>query len=114
VVKASTRRDGIVREIGSDCCRRHHSLDRRARGPYGLNGGKAGKPGAIRVAPQEESDCSSQDTSCTAGDVLRIETPAEEDGEENEERESDHMAAGREGAKAALYRDCMDGEGRQA
>src|SRR5437773_2658281 len=51
--------------------------DRRARGPYGLNGGKAGKPGRNsllrgkkNIAIPAKANFMSQ-----PGDVLRIETP---------------------------------------
>jgi len=70
--------DGIVREIEFLTATDVTILsDRRARGPYGLNGGKAGKPGRNsllrgkkNIAIPAKANFMSQ-----PGDVLRIETP---------------------------------------
>jgi N-methylhydantoinase B len=47
--------------------------DRRRRGPYGLSGGKAGKPGVNRINGKRVA--SKARLQCRAGDVLTIETP---------------------------------------
>ncbi len=52
--------------------------DRRVRGPYGLQGGEAGKPGRntlLRGARKAETLAAKTRFEIAAGDVLRIETP---------------------------------------
>jgi len=70
--------DGIVREIEFLTAADVTILsDRRARGPYGLNGGKAGKPGRNSLLRRKKNLIVPAKTNFMSqpGDVLRIETP---------------------------------------
>jgi len=72
--------DGLVREIELlDVCEVTLLADRRRFAPYGLNGGKAGKPGLttltesrVELPRQLPGKCSLR---ASAGSVLRLETP---------------------------------------
>ena len=70
--------DGIVREIEFlTPCDVTILSDRRARGPYGLGGGRAGKPGRNTLvrAQKRLAIAGKANFMVRAGDVLRIETP---------------------------------------
>jgi N-methylhydantoinase B/oxoprolinase/acetone carboxylase alpha subunit len=70
--------DGIVREIEFLTPADVTILsDRRARGPYGLAGGRAGKPGRNTLVrgPKASSMAAKVNFMAKAGDVLRIESP---------------------------------------
>jgi N-methylhydantoinase B len=70
--------DGVVREIElTEPCIVHLLTDRRETGPYGLEGGEAGRPGAnTLLTGGEERDVGSRARLETKpGDRLRIRTP---------------------------------------
>ena len=70
--------DGIVREIQLDCDAEATVLsERRKRGPYGLYGAEAGKPGRNTIIRRGRIDVrpSKFHERLRAGDVIRIETP---------------------------------------
>jgi N-methylhydantoinase B len=70
--------DGVVREIET-LAPAHMSLlaDRRKRGPYGLRGGEAGKPGSASIisAGKGRKIGSKGSWELKTGDRVRIETP---------------------------------------
>ena len=70
--------DGVIREIET-LAAAHMSLlaDRRKRGPYGLDGGEAGKPGSASIiADGKARQIGSKGSwELQAGDRVRIETP---------------------------------------
>jgi N-methylhydantoinase B/oxoprolinase/acetone carboxylase alpha subunit len=70
--------DGLIREVEFLApCQVTLLSDRRRRGPYGLRGGSAGKPGrnALLRRGRELPLPAKADFRVEAGDVLRIETP---------------------------------------
>ncbi|MCP5120714.1 MAG: hydantoinase B/oxoprolinase family protein, partial [bacterium] len=70
--------DGVVRELEFlEDCEVNLLSDRRARGPYGLDGGRPGQPGANTLLRQRKAKALPAKTSfyVKPGDVLRIETP---------------------------------------
>jgi N-methylhydantoinase B len=70
--------DGIVREIEFlTPCDVTILSDRRARGPYGLAGGEAGKPGrnTLLRGKRRLKIGAKENFFVRVGDVLRIETP---------------------------------------
>jgi N-methylhydantoinase B/oxoprolinase/acetone carboxylase alpha subunit len=70
--------DGLVRELEFLApCEVTILSDRRARGPYGLNGGEAGKPGRNTLIRRRKTQpvAAKANFQVRAGDVLRIETP---------------------------------------
>jgi N-methylhydantoinase B len=70
--------DGVIREIET-LAAAHMSLlaDRRKRGPYGLRGGEAGKPGSAAIISDGKARKigSKGSWELKAGDRVRIETP---------------------------------------
>ncbi|HEY6231151.1 MAG TPA: hydantoinase B/oxoprolinase family protein [Pyrinomonadaceae bacterium] len=70
--------DGVVREIETLAAAQMSLLaDRRKRGPYGLAGGKDGKPGTAAIISNERQKKigSKGSWELAAGDRVRIETP---------------------------------------
>jgi N-methylhydantoinase B len=70
--------DGILREVEFHCPAELTVLaDRRARGPYGLSGGKSGAPGKTSLLREKRTIELPGKTRLNVrqGDVLRIETP---------------------------------------
>jgi N-methylhydantoinase B/oxoprolinase/acetone carboxylase alpha subunit len=70
--------DGIVRELEFLApCDITLLSDRRARGPYGLRGGGAGKPGrnTLKRSGKRIALAGKTRVAAVAGDILRVETP---------------------------------------